>query len=119
MQMCRRLAYEKSIMRGERPCGIIWVEAGVDGVIGVGWLYIAAFERERERELGELARHEYRGDVGTNVLVEEAQEEVEQVGLGVSNEEDENAEEVGEEAREGEEHKDSEERSWLCSIPAS
>ena len=118
--MCRRLAYEKSMMRGERPCGIIWVEAGVDGVIGVGGLYIAAFERERERELGELARHEYRGDVGTNVLVEEAQEVVEQVELVVSNEEDENVEEVGEgDVKEGEGHKDSEERSWLCSIPAS
>jgi len=116
-------------MRGERPCGIIWVEvegdsveveAEVDDVIGVDGLYIAAFERERERELGELARHEYRGDVGTNVRVEEAQEVVERVGLRVSKEEDENVEEVGEEVGEDEVgHKDSEERSWLCSIPTS
>jgi hypothetical protein len=89
------------------------VEVAVDGVNGVDGLYIAAFERERERELGELARHEYRGDGGINVCVEEAQEVVERVGLGVSKEEDEeNVEEVGEEVGEDEVgHKDSEERS--------
>jgi hypothetical protein len=70
--------------------------------------------------LGELARHEYRGDGGTNVRAEEAQEVVERVELGASNEEDEDVEEVGEEAGEDEVgYKDSEERSWLCSIPAS
>ena len=96
------------------------VEVAVDGVIGVDGLYIAAFERERERELEEFARHEYCGDGGTSVRVEEAQEVVERVGLGMSNEEDENVEEVEEELGEDEVgHKDSEERSWLCSIPAS
>ena len=88
------------------------VEAEVNGVIGVDGLYTVAFERE----LGELARHEYRGDEGTNVCVEEAQEVVERVELRVSKEEDENVEEVGEEEVG---HKDSEERSWLCSIPTS
>jgi hypothetical protein len=84
------------MMRGERPCGIIWVEVDGDsveveaGVIEVDGLYIVAFERERE--LGELARDEYRGDEGTNVRVEEAQEVVERVELRVSSEEDENVE---------------------------